>query len=111
MVNETSSVNDSNYTDEDYGDKQLILLCDEVGGLEEVTAGCFLVIFLLSVTGNGLLLVALCRYEDLRRVTNMFILNLLISDLLFTLTLPFWAVYQLSHWMFGDLVGMTNPDF
>uniref|UniRef100_A0A4W5LWN1 G-protein coupled receptors family 1 profile domain-containing protein n=1 Tax=Hucho hucho TaxID=62062 RepID=A0A4W5LWN1_9TELE len=52
---------------------------------------------------NGLLLVAMCRYEDLRRVTNMFILNLLTSDLLFTLTLPFWAVYQLSHWMFGDL--------
>ncbi|XP_042164157.1 chemokine XC receptor 1 isoform X3 [Oncorhynchus tshawytscha] len=102
MVNETSSVNDSNYTDEDYGDKQLILLGDEFGGLE-VTAGCFLVIFLLSVTGNGLLLVALCHYEDLRRVTNLFILNLLTSDLLFTLTLPFWAVYQLSHWMFGDL--------
>ncbi|XP_029582514.1 chemokine XC receptor 1-like [Salmo trutta] len=103
MVNQTSSVNDSDYTDEGYDDKKYVKLCDKVGGLEEVTAGCFLVIFLLSVTGNGLLLVALCRYEDLRRVTNLFILNLLASDLLFTLTLPFWAVYYLSHWMFGDL--------
>ncbi|CAB1317924.1 unnamed protein product [Coregonus sp. 'balchen'] len=51
VVNETSSVNESllHYTDEDY-DEEIVLLCDDVDALGEVTACCFLVIFLLSVT-------------------------------------------------------------
>ncbi|KAJ8010991.1 hypothetical protein DPEC_G00053570 [Dallia pectoralis] len=71
--------------------------------LEQITAYFFLVIFFFSITGNGLMLVVLCRYENWRRVTNLFILNLLTSDLLFTLTLPFWALYHLQHWLFGEM--------
>ncbi|KAL0967048.1 hypothetical protein UPYG_G00303930 [Umbra pygmaea] len=88
---------------EEYYDGGLVWLCDDVGGLEHVSAAFFLLIFVLSVSGNGLVLIVLCSYEDLYRVTNVFIIHLLASDLLFTLTLPFWAVYNLSHWMFGDL--------
>ncbi|XP_028974729.2 chemokine XC receptor 1 isoform X2 [Esox lucius] len=98
-------LNDSyqNYTDEDYDGEGLVLLCEDINGLEPVTAAFFLIIFLFSVAGNVLMLVVLCRHGGRRRVTNLFILNLLTSDLLFTLTLPFWAVYNLSHWLFGDV--------
>ncbi|XP_056149776.1 chemokine XC receptor 1-like [Lampris incognitus] len=69
---------------------------------ESISAAFFLVIFILGMTGNGILLGVLVRYEDLKVVTNLFVLNLALSDLVFTLTLPFWATYYLSHWVFGD---------
>lgn len=34
----------------------------------------------------------------------MFVLNLAFSDLVFTVTLPFWAVEHLHNWVFGDFV-------
>lgn len=57
--------------------------------------------FLLSLLGNGLVLCIIYKYEKLSTVTNIFLLNLVISDLLFACTLPFWAVYHKSEWIFG----------
>lgn len=57
--------------------------------------------FLLSLLGNGLVLCIIYKYEKLGTVTNIFLLNLVISDLLFASTLPFWAVYHQSEWIFG----------
>ncbi|KAM6948645.1 chemokine XC receptor 1 [Aplochiton taeniatus] len=94
MFNET--VRD-NY---DIGD--LVFLCNESADFGTITTTFFLVIFVFSVTGNGLILGALICHENLRKVTNMFVLNLASSDLVFSLTLPFWAFYHSSHWIFGD---------
>ncbi|KAI5608833.1 C-C chemokine receptor family-like [Silurus asotus] len=58
--------------------------------------------FLLSLLGNGLVLCIIYKYEKLGTVTNIFLLNLVISDLLFASTLPFWAVYHRSEWIFGS---------
>ncbi|XP_039458598.1 chemokine XC receptor 1-like isoform X1 [Oreochromis aureus] len=68
------------------------------------TGTFFILIFILSVIGNSLLLCVLFIYEDLKSITNIFILNLACSDLIFTITLPFWAVGHLHHWIFGDFV-------
>ncbi|XP_076837353.1 chemokine (C-C motif) receptor 12a [Brachyhypopomus gauderio] len=57
--------------------------------------------FLLSMVGNGLVLCIIYKFEKLSTVTNIFLLNLVISDLVFTFTLPFWAVYYSSEWVFG----------
>lgn len=57
--------------------------------------------FLLSLVGNGLVLCIIYRYEKLTTVTNIFLLNLVISDLIFASSLPFWAVYHKSEWIFG----------
>ncbi|XP_061111360.1 chemokine (C-C motif) receptor 12a isoform X1 [Conger conger] len=59
-------------------------------------------IFLLSILGNSLVLYIIYQYEKLSTVTNVFLLNLVISDLLFSLSLPFWAVYHSSQWIFGE---------
>ncbi|KAG1969077.1 chemokine (C-C motif) receptor 12a [Pimephales promelas] len=57
--------------------------------------------FLLSLVGNGLVLYIIFKYEKLSTVTNIFLLNLVISDLVFASSLPFWAVYHKSEWIFG----------
>ncbi|XP_051767741.1 chemokine (C-C motif) receptor 12a [Ctenopharyngodon idella] len=58
--------------------------------------------FLLSLVGNGLVLCIIYKYEKLSTVTNIFLLNLVISDLIFASSLPFWAVYHKSEWIFGS---------
>ncbi|KAJ8406934.1 hypothetical protein AAFF_G00292100 [Aldrovandia affinis] len=60
-------------------------------------------IFLLSLLGNGLVLYIIYMYEKLNTVTNVFLLNLVISDLVFSLSLPFWASYHSSEWIFGSV--------
>ncbi|KAG9269226.1 chemokine XC receptor 1-like [Astyanax mexicanus] len=61
----------------------------------------FSFVVLLSLVGNGLVLAILARYENLRSLTNIFILNLALSDLIFTLGLPFWSSYYLWGWTLG----------
>lgn len=61
-------------------------------------------IFLLGYLGNGLVLFILCKYEKLQTVTNVFLLNLVISNLLFAGTLPFLAKYHKSEWIFGGFL-------
>ncbi|XP_041659730.1 C-C chemokine receptor type 4-like [Cheilinus undulatus] len=57
--------------------------------------------FLLSYLGNGLVLVIIYKYEKLNTVTNIFLLNMVLSNLLFASSLPFWAIYHQSEWIFG----------
>uniref|UniRef100_A0A3B4Z120 G-protein coupled receptors family 1 profile domain-containing protein n=1 Tax=Stegastes partitus TaxID=144197 RepID=A0A3B4Z120_9TELE len=76
--------------------------CDiEEFDISTVTGAILILIFVVSVMGNSLLLCVMVIYEDLKNITNMFVLNLACSDLLFTATLPFWATYHLHHWVFG----------
>lgn len=63
----------------------------------------YIVIFIISVLGNGLVLYILFKFEKLNTVTNIFLINLVVSDLIFTLGLPFQAVYHSSEWSFGQL--------
>ncbi|XP_048033978.1 chemokine XC receptor 1-like [Megalobrama amblycephala] len=62
----------------------------------------FTIVVLLSCIGNILVLVILALYESLKSLTNVFILNVALSDLLFTFGLPFWASYYIWGWTFGD---------
>ncbi|XP_066528387.1 chemokine XC receptor 1-like [Hoplias malabaricus] len=62
----------------------------------------FTIVVILSLIGNVMVLVILVLYESLQSLTNIFILNLAVSDLMFTLGLPFWACYFIWGWIFGD---------
>ncbi|KAA0718826.1 D6 Chemokine receptor CCR-10 [Triplophysa tibetana] len=53
---------------------------------------------ILSVVANLTLLIIFIKYKTLRKV---FPVNMVISDIVFTLTLPFWAVYASGEWIFG----------
>ncbi|KAK3547307.1 hypothetical protein QTP86_018832 [Hemibagrus guttatus] len=67
----------------------------------------FSIVVLLSLIGNILVLVTLAYYENVKSLTNIFILNLAVSDLLFTVGLPFWACYYIWGWTLGDAACKT----
>ncbi|XP_003794616.1 chemokine XC receptor 1, partial [Otolemur garnettii] len=50
----------------------------------------YCLVFLLSLVGNSLVLWVLIKYESLESLTNVFILNLCLSDLAFSSLLPVW---------------------
>ncbi|XP_022068407.1 C-C chemokine receptor type 3-like [Acanthochromis polyacanthus] len=61
--------------------------------------------FVFSLLGNGLLLVIIHRFEKLTTVTNILLLNLVLSSVIFMSSLPFLGVYmQLSTWIFGKVM-------
>ncbi|XP_068160700.1 C-C chemokine receptor type 3-like [Antennarius striatus] len=65
----------------------------------------FYFMFLISLLGNGLVLVIIHRFEQLTTVTNILLLNLVLSSLIFMSSLPFMAIYmQLSNWIFGKVM-------
>ncbi|XP_035525970.1 chemokine XC receptor 1-like [Morone saxatilis] len=66
------------------------------------TSVFFSIVVILSLFGNILVIVILAMYENLRSLTNAFILNLAISDLFFTAGLPFWAYYHVYGWTLGE---------
>uniref|UniRef100_A0A673JJV7 Chemokine (C motif) receptor 1a, duplicate 1 n=1 Tax=Sinocyclocheilus rhinocerous TaxID=307959 RepID=A0A673JJV7_9TELE len=86
------------------------IYADELCHKEEVVKiGSFVIpifftaVVVLSCIGNILVLVMLALYESLKSLTNVFILNLAVSDLLFTFGLPFWASYYIWGWTFGEV--------
>ncbi|XP_072553564.1 chemokine XC receptor 1-like [Salminus brasiliensis] len=64
----------------------------------------FAVVVVLSLLGNTLVLVILGLYETLKSTANIFILNLAVSDLIFTLGLPFWSSSYVWGWTFGEVM-------
>ncbi|XP_023195066.1 chemokine XC receptor 1-like [Xiphophorus maculatus] len=62
----------------------------------------FSIVITLSLTGNILVLVILALYENMKSLTNIFIANLAVSDLVFTIGLPFWAIYDVWGWVFSE---------
>uniref|UniRef100_A0A3P8PVD1 Chemokine (C motif) receptor 1b, duplicate 1 n=1 Tax=Astatotilapia calliptera TaxID=8154 RepID=A0A3P8PVD1_ASTCA len=62
----------------------------------------FSIVVILSIFANILVLVVLVKFENLKSLTNTFILNLAVSDLFFTASLPFWAYYNMHGWTLGD---------
>ncbi|NXI00320.1 XCR1 protein, partial [Pachycephala philippinensis] len=69
-----------------------------------LTAVLYTLVFLLSLLGNTLVLWILFKYENLTSLTNIFIMNLCISDLVFSCMLPFWVVDQSFGWIFGEFL-------
>jgi hypothetical protein len=67
-----------------------------------VCAVLYVVIVALGWVGNGLVIYVVLRYAKMKTVTNMYILNLAISDVLFLFSLPFLTTTTLvQHWVFG----------
>lgn len=74
----------------------------------EVTV--FMVIFAVSVVANVSIAWAVLRYREMRTVTNCFLLNLTVADLLFAGTTPALAYVRLMpDWPFGDFVCRLLP--
>ncbi len=92
---------DYNSTNEYFG----IDICIKTNAVQFATAitpVIFIIIVLFSCVGNTLVVWVLVKYENLKSLTNTFLLNLALSDLIFTFGLPFWAYYYMYGWTLGD---------
>lgn len=90
--------------EEDYG---LYGLCtkEEVLSFSRVFLPSFYtVIFLVGMAGNALLFTVLLMYiKKKKKMTELYLLNLVVSDFFLLLTLPFWALY-ISQWVTWDIL-------
>ncbi|XP_078395647.1 C-X-C chemokine receptor type 6-like [Cetorhinus maximus] len=74
----------------------------EVDDFSGVFMPCFYsIVFVIGLLGNSLVIVTYVYYEKLKTVTDVYMMNLAIADLLFLCTLPFWAVDAYIEWIFG----------
>lgn len=62
----------------------------------------FIIVFVFSFVGNSVVVFVVCSMEKGRASTDIYLMHLAMADLLFCLTLPFWAVYVHSGWIFGN---------
>ncbi|XP_007947900.1 atypical chemokine receptor 2 [Orycteropus afer afer] len=107
ITEDTSSENSSSFYDYDYLDDLAFMLCrkDAVLSFGKIFLPVFYsLIFVLGLGGNLLLLVVLLRYVPRRRMAQVYLMNLAISNLLFVVTLPFWGISVAWHWVFGNFL-------
>ncbi|KAF7659792.1 hypothetical protein LDENG_00292790 [Lucifuga dentata] len=62
------------------------------------------IIFILGIIGNGLVIVVMGYQKKVKTMTDKYRLHLSVADLLFVVTLPFWAVDAASSWYFGSFL-------
>lgn len=61
----------------------------------------YMLVFLCSTAGNGVVVWVVCCMAKRRSSTDIYLTHLAVADMLFGLTLPFWAVDIHSGWVFG----------
>ncbi|KAG7335600.1 hypothetical protein KOW79_000293 [Hemibagrus wyckioides] len=63
------------------------------------------IVFIMGFIGNSLLLCVLVKYHNSFNMSDVCLFNLALSDLLFLLSLPFWAHYAaITQWVFGSFM-------
>ncbi|GCB81392.1 hypothetical protein scyTo_0023141, partial [Scyliorhinus torazame] len=67
-----------------------------------VIAVVYSLVCFLAVTGNMVVMVVIFYNRRIMSSTDIYLLHLAVADLLFAVTLPFWAVDAISGWVFGD---------
>ncbi|KAJ3615130.1 hypothetical protein NHX12_018698 [Muraenolepis orangiensis] len=64
-------------------------------------SGFYTVIFVLGLLGNCLVIFTFLYFRRLKTMTDVYLLNLAFADLLFALSLPFWAANSMVTWVLG----------
>nr|ACQ55279.1 chemokine receptor vGPCR5 [Cercopithecine betaherpesvirus 5] len=72
-------------------------LTDIVHTTRPVTVTFYTIIFILGLLGNFLVLMTIVWNRRISFASDIYFMNLAISDLMFVCTLPFWIMYLLNH--------------
>ncbi|MGH0139130.1 UNVERIFIED_CONTAM: hypothetical protein FKN15_068851 [Acipenser sinensis] len=80
-------------------------------GVQITLIAAYSLIILLGLVGNSLVIYMIVKYKNMRTVTNYFIANLALADLMVdSLCLPFTLVYTLlDEWKFGAVMCHLVP--
>ncbi|NWW78139.1 CCR5 protein, partial [Climacteris rufus] len=101
--NETTDYTDWPQTTEfDYSDSAPCMGTEEKHFAAKFLPPLYSLVLIFGLTGNMLVVLILVKYKRLKSMTDIYLLNLAISDLLFVFSLPFWAYYAVHDWIFGD---------
>ncbi|XP_066540209.1 C-C chemokine receptor type 5-like [Hoplias malabaricus] len=69
-------------------------------------------VFIVGFIGNGLVAYVLIKYRERSNMMDVCLLNLVMSDLLFLFSLPFWAHYAaMNQWIFGNFMCKAVTSF
>ncbi|KAF1573235.1 CX3C chemokine receptor 1, partial [Eudyptes moseleyi] len=63
----------------------------------------YIAVFALGLTGNLMVGFAIVKEGSKKSITDIYLLNLAISDLLFVISLPFWASNTVRGWTLGTI--------
>jgi somatostatin receptor 2 len=75
---------------------------DSISAKTVILVSSYSLIFVIGLIGNGLVIYVVLRFAKMKTVTNLYILNLAVSDALFLASLPFLIVTTIiKHWIFG----------
>ncbi|XP_044311487.1 CX3C chemokine receptor 1 [Varanus komodoensis] len=93
-------------TTTDYDYEGLLPVCDKMD--LQMSGRVFLpilygLVFTIGLVGNSLVVFTILKSWHQKSITDIFLLNLAISDLLFVVSLPFWASYIIHGWTLGNL--------
>ncbi|XP_061477925.1 neuropeptide Y receptor type 2-like [Rhineura floridana] len=88
------------------GSNNVMMDSTKILGVQIILIAAYSLIILLGFTGNSLVVYMIMRYKTMRTVTNFFIANLALADLMVdTLCLPFTLAYTLlDEWKFGAVL-------
>ncbi|NXC56359.1 CCR5 protein, partial [Aleadryas rufinucha] len=103
--NETTDFTDWALTTEfDYSDSTPCPATEEKHFAAIFLPPLYSLVVIFGLTGNMLVVLILVKYKRLKSMTDIYLLNLAISDLLFVFSLPFWAYYAVHDWIFGEVL-------
>lgn len=89
----------------EYDESENSSMCDysEWAPSYSVIPVLYMLIFILGLSGNGVVIFTVWRAQGKWRAADVYIGNLALADLTFVVTLPLWAVYTAMgyHWPFG----------
>ncbi|NXJ44537.1 CCR5 protein, partial [Ciconia maguari] len=89
-------------TEFDYSDSAPCMGTEEKHFAANLLPPLYSLVVIFGLTGNLLVVLILVKYKRLKSMTDIYLLNLAISDLLFVFSLPFWAYYAVHDWIFGE---------
>uniref|UniRef100_A0A8C6V3V3 Apelin receptor a n=1 Tax=Neogobius melanostomus TaxID=47308 RepID=A0A8C6V3V3_9GOBI len=86
-----------------YSDNETDCDFSEWGPSYSLVPVLYMLIFILGLSGNGVVIFTVWRSKSKRRAADVYIGNLALADLTFVVTLPLWAVYTALgyDWPFG----------
>ncbi|XP_048807147.1 C-C chemokine receptor type 5-like [Lagopus muta] len=103
MENYTTDLGDMDVTTMiDYGDSAPCMGTEEKHFAANFLPPLYSLVVIFGFIGNILVILILVKYKKLKSMTDIYLLNLAISDLLFIFSLPFWAYYAAHDWIFGE---------
>ncbi|KAF6024477.1 hypothetical protein EB796_017205 [Bugula neritina] len=79
---------------------------DQLTTMDEIIISLHVIVFILAVVGNGLVIATLVQNRRMRTVTNVFLLNLAVSDLLLAIfCMPFTVIpVVMEDFIFGHFM-------